>query len=188
MDDLSTGFMGNVLDYNFWVARFPAAAGQRGLAARWNILGIITLMQGLLTMGLSWMIFFRSETSLLTANDAQTNLLEHVSREKLARLEVIKDRIGKLGNRSAAAAEMLIDIESVIFDCKETLTHCEDLAKTNALERWRTAKEISQKLQELESRARDPTHTMNLVLSGVFALLEIAGSEPNTPQKPLVEI
>ncbi|KAG8924611.1 hypothetical protein FRC01_011291 [Tulasnella sp. 417] len=136
-------------------------------------------MQGLLTMGLSWMIFFRSETALL---------LEHVSREKLSRLEIIKGRIGKLGQRSAAAAEMLTDIELVILDCRETLAYCEGAAATNPVERWRTAKTISQKLHELESRARDPTHTMNLISSGVFALLEIAGSEPNTPQKPLIEI
>lgn len=51
----------------------------------------------------------------LTANDAQTKLLEHVSREKLSRLEIIKERITKLGHRSSAAVEMLTDIESVIL-------------------------------------------------------------------------
>ena len=49
----------------------------------------------------------------LTANDAKTKLLDHVSRDKLKRLEDIKDRIGKLSNRSSAAAEMLADIQSV---------------------------------------------------------------------------
>ncbi|KAG8942071.1 hypothetical protein FRC04_003874 [Tulasnella sp. 424] len=175
MDDLPAGLTDGVLGY------------LKGLMARWNILGIVTLLQGLLTMGLSWMIFFRSETALLTANDAQTKLLEHVSREKLSRLEIIKERITKLGHRSTAAVEMLTDIESVILDSQEILRFCEEVAATNAVERWRTAKTISQKLQQLESRARDPTHTMNLVLSGIFALLEIAGSEPSTPQKPLVE-
>lgn len=50
----------------------PPVFLQRDMLSRINILGVVTLLQGLLTMGLSWMIFLRSETAQVRQNWSTT--------------------------------------------------------------------------------------------------------------------
>ncbi|KAG8990148.1 hypothetical protein FRB94_001588 [Tulasnella sp. JGI-2019a] len=158
----------------------------KDLAVRYNLLGAVTYLQGLITLGISWMILFRSETAELTANEHKTHLLTKVSESHIVRLKAVKDRLIDAGGKTTGPApeteSMLRDLEIAIIDYKEILDYCVDLELRTVFWRYRNSRKIAIELQEKEARATDPTHLLNLTLSGVFTLLS------RTAEKPLVDI
>ncbi|KAG8881766.1 hypothetical protein FRB97_009175 [Tulasnella sp. 331] len=163
MDVIRDGVMGRLKD----------------LALRYNLLGTITYLQGLITLGISWMILFRSETAQLTANDHTAHLLTKISQSHIVRLKAVKERLVAVGGKCAGGVPetegMLNDLEVAINDYKEILDYCVDLELRSVLWRYKNSKKIAIELQEKNAHATDPTHMLNLTLSGVFALLSKTG-------------
>lgn len=129
---------------------------KRGLAARWDILGTVTLIPGLLTMGQWWMIFLSLRLPWWGSHSPLA-VLFHDARapyprlaflpssrptirkpscsgtscgRKVSGLEIIKGRIAEFGNRSVAAVEVPIDIESVILGYQGIMRYCEGFPAT----------------------------------------------------------
>ncbi|KAG8959971.1 hypothetical protein FRC03_007235 [Tulasnella sp. 419] len=141
-----------------------------------NIIGAYTAIQGLITMIISWSILYRAETAQLTANDHKAQVLYKLSYDSEIRLKLIRDRITDIANRNkphgSATADMLTQLETAILDFTLIRDFCADMQNRMWIDRWYNSKGISIHLQELEARAKDPSHILNLTLTGVFALLE----------------
>ncbi|KAG8905599.1 ATP phosphoribosyltransferase (ATP-PRTase) (ATP-PRT) [Tulasnella sp. 403] len=165
---------------------------QKQMAIRFNLLGIVTLLQGFVTMAFSWMIFFRAETALLTANEHTTKLLLNFSTNHIVRMRSVQLRLKELAETNkafdGATIGMMRDLEIAIQDYESIREYCAALETRSILDRWRFAKDIAIELHEREARAKDPSHMLNLTLSGVFALLEQAGATYSSATKPLVDI
>jgi len=151
-----------------------------------NIFTVLSILQGFVTMALSWIIFVRFETALLRLNDRQSKLILKASQSNIVRLRGIRDRLIKIGSKNdyimQMANVMLDDLDCGIHDYESIRDYCLDLENRNILDRWMNAKQISIDLHEREARAKDPTHMINVSLSALFALIELGAP------KPLVDI